>query len=498
VIGQVQLDQSTEALEGAARDWGLVVHDIPLGVITPTSVFEVVEAVVYAKENQIPIVAQGSSHSVMGQAQALDGIVLDMKYMNSTLSIAQWPQASAWVEAGSTWRSLLAQTLVLGLTPPVFTDYVDLSIGGTLSVGGKGTATIYHGLQVDNVLALEVVTGRGEVEICSPSENSELFYAVLAGYGQFGVITKARIALIPAQPRTLFIRTLYTDYNAFMEDMFFLVNDGRYDGVQGAVAVNAGFGLIEAVGNSFPGVQLPYGSEPWLYIIEGVYYFTPGNEPDISVLTGDLNHDHSVAVFAADMTYTGFVSRLDSVEGFLRSIGQWDTVPHAWIDVFLAREIAVDFIEAELADLDPSDVNGPILIKPYLKSAILTPNYPFPDSEEVFSYALLRAVLDTTPGVLESIIQANHDIYDRAVALGGTGYAIDSFELNPENWERHLGTTRYSELACLKQYYDPEFILTPNQHFYDPNSFDGSCPSRSSSSPSSPSSSSSSSSEDED
>ena len=40
--------------------------------------------------------------------------------------------------------------------------------------------------------------GKGEVMTCSPGENADLFYGVLGGLGQFGIITRARIALEPA------------------------------------------------------------------------------------------------------------------------------------------------------------------------------------------------------------------------------------------------------------------------------------------------------------
>ena len=58
-------------------------------------------------------------------------------------------------------------TLPRGLTPPVLTDYLNLSVGGTLAVGGVGATTPRYGLQSDNVLEIDVVTGRGEVLTCS-------------------------------------------------------------------------------------------------------------------------------------------------------------------------------------------------------------------------------------------------------------------------------------------------------------------------------------------
>jgi cytokinin dehydrogenase len=78
------------------------------------------------------------------------------------------------VDAGATWREVIAATLPEGLVPPVLPDYLDLSVGGTLSVGGVG-ATWRSGVVTDHVLELQVVTGRGERVTCSPTRSRRLF-----------------------------------------------------------------------------------------------------------------------------------------------------------------------------------------------------------------------------------------------------------------------------------------------------------------------------------
>src|SRR5260370_20457690 len=85
----------------------------------------------------------------------------------------------ASVGAGATWRQVLRGTLAVGLTPPVLTDYLGLSVGGTLSVGGLSGSSFRHGAQVDHVTELEVVTGSGMRELCSPTRNPQLFLALL-------------------------------------------------------------------------------------------------------------------------------------------------------------------------------------------------------------------------------------------------------------------------------------------------------------------------------
>ena len=81
------------------------------------------------------------------------------------------------VDAGVRWIELLQATVPQGKSPPTLTDFIELSIGGTLSVGGIGGQAFRWGLQVDNVLELEVITGRGELGALRDS-GSQLWHLV--------------------------------------------------------------------------------------------------------------------------------------------------------------------------------------------------------------------------------------------------------------------------------------------------------------------------------
>lgn len=93
----------------------------------------------------------------------------------------------------------------------VATGGADLSVGGALSVGGIGATTHRYGMQTDNVRELDVVTGDGEILTCSPEMNSDLFNSVRAGLGQFGIITSATLALVPAPDRARMYVPSYPD-----------------------------------------------------------------------------------------------------------------------------------------------------------------------------------------------------------------------------------------------------------------------------------------------
>ncbi|GMP82646.1 hypothetical protein CsSME_00036863 [Camellia sinensis var. sinensis] len=65
------------------------------------------------------------------------------------------------------WIDVLKSTLEYGLAPKSWTDYLYLSVGGTLSNGGISGQAFNHGPQIRNVYELDVVTGKGEILTCS-------------------------------------------------------------------------------------------------------------------------------------------------------------------------------------------------------------------------------------------------------------------------------------------------------------------------------------------
>lgn len=114
---------------------------------------------------------------------------MDMSTLKTIYSIQP---GKVSVAAGAKWRDLLIATLAQGQTPPVLTDYINLSIGGTLSVGGVNGTTYCEGAQIDNTLELDVITGDGNLVTCSGTQHRDLFQAVLGGL--------ANAPLLSAQP----------------------------------------------------------------------------------------------------------------------------------------------------------------------------------------------------------------------------------------------------------------------------------------------------------
>jgi cytokinin dehydrogenase len=437
--GQLLTDEAS--LAAVADDFGHYIHRRPMAVLRPGSVEDVARLIRFTREHGIQVAARGQGHSTQGQAQVAAGVIIDM---SSLATIHEINAGDALVDAGVLWSDLLRQTIPLGMAPPTLTDYIDLSIGGTLSVGGVGSQAFREGPQVSNVLELQVVTGRGQIVTCSPDHRRQLFDAVRGGLGQFGVIVRARLRLEPAPPSTRFYTARYGDLHVFLGDLLTLVRDGRFDTLQGFAA--------------------PDDSGGWTYSLEATKGFTPGHEPDDAVLLSGL-HFLPGQQTAQDMPYFDYLNRLAPTVELLKQLGVW-FFPHPWIDLFVPTKRAESFIGGTLANLDPADVGqGPILIYPYRRGPFTAPNLRIPEGDTFFLFGLLRNAIPPTPERAAELVAANRRLFKQARAIGGFFYPVDSVPMSRNDWRRHFGP-RFPQFAADKQAFDPAALLAPGQGIF--------------------------------
>lgn len=429
------------SLDAAADDFGHFVHRRPIAVLQPGSVNDIVKMVQFARANQIQVAARGQGHSTQGQDQALAGVVVDMSALSQVHEVSS---TSALVDGGVRWLDLLAQTIPRGLTPPVLIDFLELTVGGTLSVGGIGSQAFRFGPQVDNVSELQVVTGEGELVTCSAAQQPRLFDAVRAGLGQFGIIVGARVRLIEAPPSTRLYHALYGDLGQFLADLSTLIDDGRFDTVQGFSA--------------------PDGAGGWLFQLEVSKYFSAGHEPNDTALLSGLSFIPGTQS-SQDMTYFDYLNRLAPTVAFLRQIGAW-FVPHPWVNLFVPSSTADAFIGGTLDSLNPDDVGqGPVLIYPFNRSLFRAPFFRVPDEAHFFVFSLLRNALPPTPERTAQLVEANRQLFDGVTDAGGKRYPIDSVPMTKHDWQKHFQPA-WGEFASAKHLYDPDNVLTPGQGIF--------------------------------
>lgn len=165
------LCKDTICMKRASSDYGKLVQQIPIGVLRPSSVSDIVKLVKTSYDSPSPftIAARGNGHSVRGQAMAKDGVVVDMSTLNSSrglfgntgIRVSGDASLGFYADVGGEqlWIDVLRTTLAQGLAPVSWTDYLYLTVGGTLSNAGISGQSSFHGPQISNVLEMDVITG---------------------------------------------------------------------------------------------------------------------------------------------------------------------------------------------------------------------------------------------------------------------------------------------------------------------------------------------------
>jgi cytokinin dehydrogenase len=413
------LDTSPEAITAAADDFGHVTHLVPSAVAKPGDAREVAHLARYAASRGLAVRPRGAGHSVAGQAQCDGGIVCDLAGLDQ-VGVAGRDRIS--VGAGARWSAVLDAALRYGLTLPVLTDYLGLTVGGTLSAGGIGGASYQHGPQVDQVHELEVVTPDGRIVVCSPTAHQRVFAAVLAGQGRSGIITRATIPLVPAPHRARVYKIRMPSVATLVACQRRLARERRFGYLEGQIAVGE--------------------SGSWEYTLEGAAFYS-GDAPDDRALLNGLRLKAD-DVDIEDAGYEAFCDRMLPGVRLLAATGDWYR-PHPWLSVFLPVGEVGRYVTETLATLTPDAVGPiPMLLYPLRRGPVPAPGLQTPadDGDGLFySFSILR----TVPGTAEAVSDAmrtNRELAEKAIAVGGIVYSISALRTARDETSRISGPRR--------------------------------------------------------
>ncbi|AES65430.2 cytokinin dehydrogenase 2 [Medicago truncatula] len=483
----LKLSRNPQILSQASTDYGHIIHENPFAVLEPTSISDIANLINYS--NSLPhsftISPRGQAHSVLGQAMTQNGIVVNMTQLNwyrngSGIVVSDCDVKNplgCYVDVGGEqlWIDVLNATLKHGLTPLSWTDYLYLSVGGTLSNAGIGGQTFRFGPQISNVLELDVITGQGNIVTCSQEKNSEVFYAVLGGLGQFGVITRARILLGPAPTRVKWLRLIYNDFSAFSTDQEHLISFDRRNDSNGADYVEGMLLLNKPplILSFYPPSDHPritslvtqYGIT---YVLELVKYYDTNSQANITEEVDNLVKGLKFVptfMFQKDVTYEEFLDRVHSEELILRSKGLWD-VPHPWLNMFIPKSRISDFNEGVFKGiiLKQNISAGIVLVYPMNRnkwddrmSAIT------PDEDVFYTLALLHAAKEMDE--VKTFQAQNHQILQFCNDAGIKVKEYLSGNKTHQEWVEHFGA-KWQQFEERKAKFDPKRILSPGQGIF--------------------------------
>ncbi|MGH7151772.1 MAG: FAD-binding protein [Planctomycetota bacterium] len=418
----------------------------PRILVKPSGSGDVLEALRFAREEGLTVSTRGAAHSQSELGINRDGVLLDMKSMGRVLEVDEKGE-TVLVEPGVVWRDLLARTMSVGLAPPVLTNNLSVTVGGTLSMAGIGIASFRYGAQTDQVEDLEVVTIDGTVHTCSRRRDPELFWGVLSGLGQIAIVLKARLRLRRPKGMTRTYYLLYDDLRRFLEDSKGAIGSGKWDYLESWCSP-CPQGL-KWVG----GIRQPFAK--WFFPFHGTVEFDEGSPPDDAARLAGLHPYANLLV--DDLPTQDFLNRLIPVFETWKRAGTWEHV-HPWMEVVLPWDTAGDYIEAVLADLPPGvQVGGHVLLWPARNSVSEVPLFMHPTTEFLVGFGILPAV---PPRMWEAFRPKLDLASDLAIAYGGKRYLSGYVNFTAEQWRAHYGE-KWAGFAALKKKHDPEVRLNP-------------------------------------
>ena len=441
ISGRVLTDDA--ARDAVATDFGRVIVRKPQVVVCPASADDVARVVKFAARNSLHVATRGGGHSQTGQSLS-DQIVLDTTSLNQVTRVTD---DAATAQAGIKWRALVEHLAPQRLSPPVLTNNLDVTVGGTLSMGGLGVASWRHGTQADNCLELEVVTGTGEIVRCSSEQNRDLFDTARCGVGQFGVITEAVVKVRRHPPRFRSFYLLYDDLAALLDDLKTVMNDARFDNLESwCVPYPQGF---KKVG----GQRQPFAQ--WFFPLHATVEIEEGEAPEAAKkLAGLKFYKH---VHTEDGEIAEFFTRLDNLFALWKRGGFWDYA-HPWMECVLPWQTTSMYISQVLANLPPQAlVGGHILLWPALGTASHAPLFMRPQGEFLMGFGILPAV---PKAFINEVLPRMNMASQASSMMGGKRYLSGWINFDHAAWKAHYGE-QWAAVTAAKRKFDPQGILNP-------------------------------------
>jgi FAD/FMN-containing dehydrogenase len=194
------LTRESDSYDEARSIWNAMIDRRPALIARCAGAADVIRATRFAVEHGVRVAVRGAGHNIAGTGLCDDGLVIDLSQMRA---VHVDPSSKvARVEPGTTLGNLDHETQAFGLATPTGINSTTGIAGLTLG-GGFGWLSRKHGLTIDNLRSVDVVTADGTLRRASATENADLFWGIRGGGGNFGVVTSFEFNLHPVGPEVL-------------------------------------------------------------------------------------------------------------------------------------------------------------------------------------------------------------------------------------------------------------------------------------------------------
>src|SRR5207248_3636457 len=174
--------------------WNGSIDRRPALIARCAGVADVMSAVKFARQHGLPVAVRSGGHSFPGLSMADDAFVIDLTQLKGVR--VDPAERTARVQAGVLLGELDRETQPFGLAASsgivTHTGVAGLTLGG-----GIGWIMRKHGLSVDCLRAVDVLTANGDFVKASREENEDLFWGICGGGGNFGIVTEFEVDPVP-------------------------------------------------------------------------------------------------------------------------------------------------------------------------------------------------------------------------------------------------------------------------------------------------------------
>jgi len=182
------------------RIWNGSFDRHPAVIIRCLGVSDVMAAVKFGRASGLPVAVRSGGHSFPGFSVADGALVIDLSLMKGVRVDPE--RRTARVQAGALLGDLDRETQAFGLAVPsgivTHTGVAGLTLGG-----GIGWIMRKHGLSIDQLVSVDLVTADGEFTQASADRNADLFWGVRGGGGNFGIVTEFEFRCVPLGPQVI-------------------------------------------------------------------------------------------------------------------------------------------------------------------------------------------------------------------------------------------------------------------------------------------------------
>ncbi len=415
-----------------AFNFGRVIYKEPQIIVKSICEQDVVHTLRLSREAGVPVTIRGAGHSCYNHSLCDGGVVL--VNLSEKAQFSMLDDNRVEVTTRTPWLLLEQSLNRYGQSTPVLPDYLNLSVGGTLSVGGYGRRSIVHGAQVDHIESLQLIKPNGEIVFCSPGKNEYLFRCSLTGLGQVGFVEKVTMRTIPYKKVTMQHIYKHKNIDALITSLEWIAEQSEEMPCQ----FNASYGVQE--NNSILGLEYETRNEA---------LFTPLP-----------THFRQLQARKTGLVYdSAFVSHT-YIQNILNGIPNHFNL---WVDFFLdyaALSVFMQTINQCLQD----DIFSQYVTRANIL-AIKNPQNrphgifrPISKSSTLFSVGLYPSIPPSDLDGLRRVQYLLRRALVKCLELGGFPYLYGWYDLDNE-WKKSVYGDDYADLEQLVAKLDPNHLF---------------------------------------